>query len=95
MTLRALIPLISLVSTLVLSGLVIGLHSMSLRQGAMRDSLFRLKYILDKLEGELSRLDLDNDGMQVKRNIFQFSEWRAVECAWLLHKVSSSSAPLI
>jgi HAMP domain-containing protein len=95
MTLRALIPLISLVSTLVLSGLVIGLHSMSLRQGARRDSLFRLKDRLDKLEGELSRLDLDNDGMQVKRNIFQFSEWRAVECAWLLHKVSSSSAPLI
>ncbi len=95
MTLRALIPLISLVSVLVLSGLVIGLNAISLRKEARRDALFRLKDRMDKLESGFSRLDLHSDGIQVRRSIFQFSDWPAVECAWLLHQVSSSSAPMI
>lgn len=91
MTLRALIPLISLVSTMVLSGLVIGLHSYTLWQEAKRDSVFRLRDKLNNLESELSHLDLDGEGIKVKRSVLPFSEWRAVEWAWLLHLDPSSS----
>lgn len=92
MTLRALIPLISLVSALVLSGLVIGLNVIEHRQEAKRDALFLLRYRLDNLESELSLLDFDRDDFKVKRSIFRFSEWRAVKWAWLLNADSSSSA---
>lgn len=89
MTLRILIPTISLVSTLVLSGLAVGTYTFLFRNVALQDAEYEIKERLDHLEGDLIRFDIDKDLLRANRNLLTLSSWRAIEWAFLVQLDSS------
>lgn len=84
MTLRVLIPTISLVSTLVLSGLAVGTYTYLFKNEALQDAEYEMKERLDHLEGDLIRFDLDKDQLRANRSLLTLSKWRDAEWAFLV-----------
>ncbi len=86
MTLRFIIPIISLTSALLLSGAVIGTYALLARKEAIVDAEFNLKERLGRVESDFARYDFEQEKFEANRSLLLLTSWPALKWAWLIRK---------